>query len=101
MRARGNVVQLRPSVGRSCPDPTCGAPMTRETRDGDVVLVGGVSSIPLPPPSFGERMSRAAVAAAFILLAWMVREAIRENAAPPVPACVGACADDSPRSEEP
>ncbi len=77
--------------------------MTRETRDGDVVLVGGVSSIPLPPPSFGERMARAAVIAAFGLLAWMVLESIRENATPSKPACLdpSACADDAPTSEGP
>lgn len=44
MRRPSNVVELRPQVGPSCPDPTCGAlaSMTKTTRDGAVVSSGPI-----------------------------------------------------------
>jgi hypothetical protein len=56
MRAPANVIQLRPRVGSSCPDPTCGAPLTRETRDGVKVVVGPVRS-ERDPLSFRLRLA--------------------------------------------
>lgn len=87
------------AVSTRTDDPRGG--MLRETRDGGQVLVGGVSSVPLPPPSFGERMSRAAAVAAFIMLGWLVWASLHEGALAEPPRCVGACADDAPRSEGP
>lgn len=79
------------------------APSTTTSRDGGVMLSGGVSRIPPAPLSFGERVSRAACAAALGMLIWLIWAALVEGkeAFQTAPRCVDPadCADDAPRGD--